>query len=107
MGHARYLSRAPTSVTARLETLGRRLNGAQAAQAKGSPEALQYASVQLLALEQSAFILAQNCRNYADLFEHVGFTVGERLDSIAGSLLDTLDRVESFKDAVSRLRHAA
>lgn len=57
-----------------------RLNGAQAAQAKGSPDAIATASGDLLVLEQTAVVLAQNCEKYADVFEHVGFVVGDDLD---------------------------
>merc|ERR1719401_1665977 len=105
--HERYLTQAPTGIPARLERLGRRLNGAQAAQAKGSPEALARASSDLLVLRQSAFVLARNCENYADLFEHVGFVVEDQLDTVASSVLDAIERVQSFQVAVDRLVEAS
>merc|ERR1711920_1173530 len=96
-----------TSVVAKLDTLGKRLNGAQAAQAKGSPDAIAAASGQLLVLEQSSFVLAQNCENYADLFEHVGFVVGDHLDTVATAVVSAIEKVTSFRDAVIRLREHA
>mmetsp|Transcript_65538 Transcript_65538/g.185189 ORF Transcript_65538/g.185189 Transcript_65538/m.185189 type:complete len:182 (+) Transcript_65538:97-642(+) len=106
--YQRYLTNtAPTSISARLDKLGMRLNCAQAAQSKGSPDATAMASGGLLVLEQSAFVLAQNCENYADLFEHVGFTIGDELDPVCTALLDCIERITSFRDAVIRLREHA
>merc|ERR1712039_1064549 len=87
--------------------LSTRLSSAQLAQAKGSPDALAVASSSLVFLEQCSHVLAQNCGNYADLFERVGWTIGDELETLTDALLDTLDRVQSFQDAVGRLRKAA
>mmetsp|Transcript_37667 Transcript_37667/g.116140 ORF Transcript_37667/g.116140 Transcript_37667/m.116140 type:complete len:174 (+) Transcript_37667:2-523(+) len=105
--HERYLGSGPASLAARLEGLGRRLAGTQAAQAQGSPEALARASTELVVLEQCTRVLAQNCEFYADVFERVGFTVGEELDTLATALLESLERVQAFQQAVSRLKEAA
>eukprot|EP00930_Biecheleria_cincta_P029738 TRINITY_DN20655_c0_g1_i1.p1 TRINITY_DN20655_c0_g1~~TRINITY_DN20655_c0_g1_i1.p1 ORF type:complete len:169 (+),score=24.09 TRINITY_DN20655_c0_g1_i1:82-588(+) len=105
--HSRYLSDASTGVRARVDKLGKQLSGAQAAQARGSPEALTVAATDIMCLQQCTQILGENCEKYADLMERVGFTLGDDLDAVADALLHSLDKLQSFQDAVVRLRQVA
>ncbi|CAK9055312.1 unnamed protein product [Durusdinium trenchii] len=90
-----------------IQKLGQRLNGAQAAQARGSPEALSSAAVEIMVLQQCSSVLGENCEKYADLLERVGFTLGDDLEKVSDALLESLDRLQAFSDAVARLRAAA
>lgn len=56
--YQRYLGEAPSSVRARVQRLGDRLNGAQA---RGSPEALASAAVEVMVLQQCTRVLSENC----------------------------------------------
>eukprot|EP00435_Cladocopium_sp_Y103_P064288 s256_g26.t1 len=105
--HQRYLGEAPSSVRARVQRLGDRLNGAQAAQARGSPEALASAAVEVMVLQQCTRVLSENCEKYADLLERVGFTLGDDLEKVSDALLASLDRLQAFAAAVARLQAAA
>merc|ERR1712008_226238 len=105
--HRRYLGNAPTGVLARVDRLAKLLKGAQAAQARGSPEALDRAAADISMLSHSTCILAKNCEFYGDVLEGVGFTVDDELDDMATALLSVLDRVQSLHEAVSRLKAAA
>ncbi|CAE8721842.1 unnamed protein product [Polarella glacialis] len=106
--HGRYLSDAPTGVRARIDKLAKRLSGAQAAQSRGSPDSLAAASVEITVLRQCCGVLGANCEKYADLLERVGFTLdGDDLESVADSLLHTLDKLQSFQNAVEQLREVA
>eukprot|EP00913_Durusdinium_trenchii_P030321 g28405.t1 len=93
--HHRYLGDAPTAVRARIQKLGQRLNGAQAAQARGSPEALSSAAVEIMVLQQCSSVLGENCEKYADLLERVGFTLGDDLEKVSDALLESLDRLQA------------
>eukprot|EP00434_Breviolum_minutum_P036712 symbB.v1.2.032542.t1/scaffold3919.1/size48322/4 len=90
-----------------VQRLGQRLNGAQAAQARGSPEALTSAAVEVMVLQQCSRVLGENCEKYADLLERVGFTLGNDLEKISDALLESLDRLQVFADAVARLKEVA
>ncbi|CAL1145190.1 unnamed protein product [Cladocopium goreaui] len=105
--YQRYLGEAPSSVRARVQRLGDRLNGAQAAQARGSPEALASAAVEVMVLQQCTRVLSENCEKYADLLERVGFTLGDDLEEVSDALLASLDRLQAFASAVARLQAAA
>eukprot|EP00747_Dinoflagellata_sp_TGD_P167345 gnl/TRDRNA2_/TRDRNA2_191551_c0_seq1.p1 gnl/TRDRNA2_/TRDRNA2_191551_c0~~gnl/TRDRNA2_/TRDRNA2_191551_c0_seq1.p1 ORF type:complete len:176 (+),score=24.94 gnl/TRDRNA2_/TRDRNA2_191551_c0_seq1:38-529(+) len=105
--HHRYLLKKPGGVRSHLEKLGKMLDGAQAAQAKGHPESLTLAAAEMSMLEQSSQVLARNCQFYADLFERVGTCVGDDLERYVDDLLDCIERVQAFADAVTRLREAA
>eukprot|EP00933_Yihiella_yeosuensis_P048919 TRINITY_DN4539_c0_g1_i2.p1 TRINITY_DN4539_c0_g1~~TRINITY_DN4539_c0_g1_i2.p1 ORF type:complete len:184 (-),score=22.54 TRINITY_DN4539_c0_g1_i2:87-638(-) len=74
--HERYLTHRSTSVRARIERLAQRLDGAQAAQFRGSPDARAAAATEIIVLRQCTQVLADNCEKYADLLERVGFTIG-------------------------------
>ncbi|OLP80393.1 hypothetical protein AK812_SmicGene39202 [Symbiodinium microadriaticum] len=95
--YSRYLLNTPASVRARVSRLGKRLSGAQAAQARASPEVLQ----------QCVHVLGENCGRYADLLERVGFTVGDDLECMSDALLESLEKLQALTDAVTRLRDVA
>ncbi|CAE7035075.1 unnamed protein product [Symbiodinium natans] len=105
--HLRYLLDTPASVRARVSRLGKRLGGAQAAQARASPEARAAAAVEIAVLQQCTQILSENCERYADLLERVGFTVGDDLEHMSDALLESLEKLQAFSDAVTRLRDVA
>mmetsp|Transcript_14154 Transcript_14154/g.26513 ORF Transcript_14154/g.26513 Transcript_14154/m.26513 type:complete len:174 (+) Transcript_14154:53-574(+) len=105
--YTRYLLDAPTSVRARVDCLGKRLSGAQAAQARGSPDARAAAAAEIMVLQQCTRVLGENCERYADLLERVGFTVGDDLERMSDALLGSLERLQALTDAVIRLRDVA
>ncbi|CAK0840378.1 unnamed protein product [Prorocentrum cordatum] len=105
--HERYLSSSPTAVAARISRLASRLSAAQAAQARGSPDALARAAAEISVLNQCTTVLGKNCENYADLFERLGFTVGEDLGDMMDPLLECLEKVQSFQNALQRLQEVA
>ncbi|CAJ1418422.1 unnamed protein product [Effrenium voratum] len=78
-----------------------------AAQARGAPEALASAAVEITVLQQCTRILGENCEKYADLLERVGFTLGDDLEPVSDALLESLEQLQSFADALARLKSAA
>eukprot|EP00933_Yihiella_yeosuensis_P048918 TRINITY_DN4539_c0_g1_i1.p1 TRINITY_DN4539_c0_g1~~TRINITY_DN4539_c0_g1_i1.p1 ORF type:complete len:153 (-),score=34.10 TRINITY_DN4539_c0_g1_i1:230-688(-) len=98
--HERYLTHRSTSVRARIERLAQRLDGAQAAQFRGSPDARAAAATEIIVLRQCTQVLADNCEKYADLLERVGFTIGDHMEAVADDLLSTLDKLQVAKKVV-------
>lgn len=106
--YSRYLrSGSPHGVVRRLDDFAARLSRAQAAQSRGAEDARTAAAIDLVNLQQAVFVLARNCEFYADLFEKLGFTAGQRLETWVDRLLEVLDKVQSFKGAVDRLKDAS